>query len=409
MLRKSFLIGWLVLPFLLSAQQNKESLDVFIDCGICDMNYMLQKVNYVNYVRDPQLSDLHILVTRQTTGTGAARVQLDFIGKSDFEGTNYSLAYQAQPAESSDNFRSGYTRMFELGLVSFLAQTSMVDEINLDIAAEPNSQEEREEVIDPWDAWVFKVNGGGNFRTQSTQSSFNLRGGVNVNRVTEDLRVRTGIYLNQNTRTIQNDEDEITSKVHRNGAYASLAKSLSSHWSYGVYTGVNSTTFNNIRMNVYASPAVEYSLFPYADVARREITLAYRVGPSYREYYETTVYEQDQEFLWSHALELAVRIRQPWGSVFAGLEGRNFFQDFSKNRVEFNSNLNLRVYKGLAVNLAASMDLIRDQLALPKGDASLEDVLLSQRQLATDYEAYMAIGVSYTFGSSMNNVVNTRL
>ncbi|MEM7514258.1 MAG: hypothetical protein AAF388_25255, partial [Bacteroidota bacterium] len=112
---------------------------------------------------------------------------------------------------------------------------------------------------------------------------------------------------------------------------------------------------------------------------------------------------------WSHALELAVRIRQPWGSVFAGLEGRNFFQDFSKNRVEFNSNLNLRVYKGLAVNLAASMDLIRDQLALPKGDASLEDVLLSQRQLATDYEAYMAIGVSYTFGSSMNNVVNTRL
>ena len=144
-------------------------------------------------------------------------------------------------------------------------------------------------------------------------------------------------------------------------------------------------------------------------MARREITLAYRVGPSYREYYETTVYEQDQEFLWSHALELAVRIRQPWGSVFAGLEGRNFFQDFSKNRVEFNSNLNLRVYKGLAVNLAASMDLIRDQLALPKGDASLEDVLLSQRQLATDYEAYMAIGVSYTFGSSMNNVVNTRL
>ncbi len=53
MLRKSFLIGWLMLPFLLSAQQNKESLDIFIDCGICDMTFMRQNVSYVNYVRDP--------------------------------------------------------------------------------------------------------------------------------------------------------------------------------------------------------------------------------------------------------------------------------------------------------------------------------------------------------------------
>ncbi|MEM6764967.1 MAG: hypothetical protein AAF655_08580 [Bacteroidota bacterium] len=373
------------------------------------MNYLRNELAYIDYVRDPQLADVHLLVTRQTTGAGAARVQLDFIGKEDFEGMNQSLIYQAEPAESRDNFRRGYTRMVELGLVGYLSHTTLGDEIEVDINVADRKPVEVEDNDDPWDYWVFKVDGGGNFRIQSQQSSFNVRAGLNANRVTEDLRIRSGVYLNQNTRTIINEEEEISSKVHRNGAYASVAKSLSSHWSYGMYTGLRSTTFNNIQLNVYASPAIEYSLFPYAEVARREITLAYRVGPSFRDYYETTIYEQDQEMLWSQALELAVRIRQPWGSVFAGLEGRNFFHDFSKNRIEFNSNLNLRVYKGLALNLAASMDFIRDQLSLPKGDTSLEDVLLQQRQLATDYEAFMSIGVSYTFGSTMNNIVNTRL
>ena len=69
----------------------------------------------------------------------------------------------------------------------------------------------------------------------------------------------------------------------------------------------------------------------------------------------------------------------------------------------------VRIFKGLAVRFSANVQLIRDQINLPVGDASLEDVLLRQRQIATDFTAGTSVGLSYTFGSAYNNIVNTRL
>jgi len=51
---------------------------------------------------------------------------------------------------------------------------------------------------------------------------------------------------------------------------------------------------------------------------------------------------------------------------------------------------------------------VRDQLSLCKGDASLEDILLSKKQLATNHEYFLSVSLSYTFGSIFSNVVNPR-
>lgn len=77
--------------------------------------------------------------------------------------------------------------------------------------------------------------------------------------------------------------------------------------------------------------------------------------------------------------------------------------------MQFNSNFNVRVLKGLAVRFASRYEIIRDQINLPGGDASIEDVLLQQKQIATDYDLGFSVGLSYTFGSAFNNIINTRL
>ncbi|MDZ7341730.1 MAG: hypothetical protein ONB27_10280 [candidate division KSB1 bacterium] len=46
--------------------------------------------------------------------------------------------------------------------------------------------------------------------------------------------------------------------------------------------------------------------------------------------------------------------------------------------------------------------------ALPLAGATLEEVLLRQRQLETSYNYWTSIGLSYTFGSIYNNIVNPR-
>jgi hypothetical protein len=56
----------------------------------------------------------------------------------------------------------------------------------------------------------------------------------------------------------------------------------------------------------------------------------------------------------------------------------------------------------------AEYQKINDQIGLPKSGASEEEVLLQLRQLATSYSYYINFGISYRFGSRINNIVNTR-
>ena len=51
---------------------------------------------------------------------------------------------------------------------------------------------------------------------------------------------------------------------------------------------------------------------------------------------------------------------------------------------------------------------MRDQRDLPKAGASDEEILVRMRELATGYRYYFSVGVSYSFGSIFNNVVNPR-
>jgi len=70
--------------------------------------------------------------------------------------------------------------------------------------------------------------------------------------------------------------------------------------------------------------------------------------------------------------------------------------------------MNYRIYKGLSVNFEVRANLIHDQLNLPKGDASEQDVYTRQIALKTGYSYSFQVGLSYSFGSIYNNVVNTR-
>lgn len=157
------------------------------------------------------------------------------------------------------------------------------------------------------------------------------------------------------------------------------------------------------------APAVEYSIFPYREVVRRELTFSYRVGYLFNNYINETIYEKLDESLLRQAFNIELRLRQPWGDVFSRVEASSYLHDLSKHRVEFNTFLSIRLYKGLAVRASAEIQLIRDQISLEKGDASIQDILLRQRQIATNFSTEIGIGLSYTFGAAFNNVVNMRL
>jgi hypothetical protein len=68
----------------------------------------------------------------------------------------------------------------------------------------------------------------------------------------------------------------------------------------------------------------------------------------------------------------------------------------------------VRLFKGFSFNISGGYSRIRDQVGLPKAQATTEEILLRSQQRATGYSYNMNFGVNYSFGSIFNSVVNPR-
>ncbi len=211
----------------------------------------------------------------------------------------------------------------------------------------------------------------------------------------------------QNNFTFQ-DGTRFNSYSHGYGLRELIVKSLSPHWSAGQRASISSSTYQNMQLAFRLAPAVEYNIYPYSQSTRRQLRLQYAVGATHYRYEDTTIFDKIQETRGDHSLLASLDLRQPWGSVSISLEGAALLDDSKKNRVRFNPEFDVRLFRGLSLNLFGYVSLLRDQLYLAKGGATDEEVLLRRRQLATSYQYFLGAGLSYTFGSIYNNVVNPR-
>ena len=204
--------------------------------------------------------------------------------------------------------------------------------------------------------------------------------------------------------------DSVTTKsVSRSFEFkGTYVKSLGNHFSTGFYTEYFSSSFENIKDELNFSPAVEYDYFPYLESLSREFNLKYMIGISIYNYYEETIYRKMKHNLFLHKLKVKYSFNEIWGNVQVSLEGSQYLNDLKKNRLEFNFNIDLRIFEGFYITSGLDMNWIHDQIYLPAEGATEAEILLDQKQLASQYEVKFNIGISYSFGSIYNNIINTR-
>ena len=68
----------------------------------------------------------------------------------------------------------------------------------------------------------------------------------------------------------------------------------------------------------------------------------------------------------------------------------------------------MRLVGGLSVNFFGHIARVRDQVFLPRRDASEEEVLLRKRDLQTSFDYQVNVNLRFTFGSIFNNIVKPR-
>lgn len=395
-----------ILTTTLTSQEitKNDAPNLYLDCRSCDMTYIRTELDYVNYVIDRNDADLFIMITWQSTGSDGREYTMTLDGHNRFAGLHDSLTYITDQEMSQDEIREKTLKWLQLGTVRFLNYTPLAEDINISFT----HNTPMEQPSDNWDYWVFQSSLNGWFDGQSTYSNMNARWSFVARRTTEAWKLRFQLRGSYNEERFTIGDDEYVS-IRRNPGFNSMVvKSVSDHFSVGFRAGVFISTYSNLDQAIWVNPALEYNIFPYQESSRREFRFKYVLGWNMNDYHETTLYDQNEEKLLKQALEIDFELREPWGSAELNIEGSHYFHDISKNRLDLRGELSLKILKGFSYHIDGGYSLIHDQLSLPKGEASQEDILLQTQELETQYSYWGSMGISYTFGSIYNNIVNPR-
>ncbi|MFQ6673898.1 MAG: DUF481 domain-containing protein, partial [Fidelibacterota bacterium] len=364
------------------------------------------EISYVNYVRDRQEADIHILITQQGTGGVGQEYTLSFLGQNIFSSQNDTLVFVSDETDTEDMIRQEMVRVIKLGLVPYLSKTSLAR--NLTVSYRAPEEATSSAVEDRWRNWVFSIRVRSFARGQETTNSISLGGSLSARRVTDEWKINVSTSGNYDEDNFDFNGTAYTSISRSNSFNASVIRSLTDHWSTGLWATVYSSTYSNIDYSLTFVPGVEYNYYPYSESTRRQLRFGYKVGPQYRDYTEQTIYFKLNEQLMEESFSATLDVVLPWGSISASLSGSHYFHDFEKNRVQLSGSLSLKLFKGLSVNVYANVSRIHSQLSLPSGGAQLEEVLLRRRVLETQYNYWASVGLSYSFGSIYSHVVNPR-
>jgi hypothetical protein len=399
----------------MSAQSPQGRPEVFFDCSgrDCDSSYYRTEINWVNWVNDQAVSDVHVIMTSTTTGAGGREYQIDFIGRAGFTDYVDVMRYQSLPTDTDRERLDGIAHALGLGIARFASVSGFRDLVSLSgpetVEGEAGDRVvSQEEVDDPWNLWVFRINGSGNLDGEETRKTERLNGSLNASRITPTWKLRFNGNINYSRQSFELEDGTFNDSRTDWGFNPLVAYGLAEHWSVGVQGQTGRMTRVNQDFRWEVTPAVEFSVYPYEEATRRSFTFFYKIGPAYRRYLEETVYGELSETRWEQSLSVQLSQRQTWGDAGVSLSGSHFLHDTQLYNVSFRGDINVRIVRGFSVNARGNIAWVQDQIYLSARGATDEEALLRLKQRGTDFNYGMSIGFSVQFGSIFNNVVNNR-
>lgn len=377
---------------------------VFLDWPGGDIDFFKAEIPFVEFVAGQEEAQVRVVIAPQGP-PGGGPITISFFGLKEFEGENNTLTYSSAPGDKPEDVRRGVAGLVKLGLLRYAGKTPAAKDLSVRFLdqAKPTS------VVDKYDFWVFSLSANAFLMGETQFEEGMYYGSFSANRVTPELKVRTSVSGNFSKSKFDFGEGEVyESRSHGYGFSGLVVKSLGEHWSAGAFLSAQSSTYSNLKLSLTAAPAVEFDLFPYSESTKRQLRILYRLGFTRARYNEETIYFKTSESLLQGALSCAYEVVRPWGRASVTLEGSHYFHDVSKNRLELETSVEFRVWRGLSFEIHGGYARIRDQIALSAEGATYEEILLRQRELSTGYSYSFSVGLNFSFGSTRSNVVNPR-
>ena len=389
---------------------------VFFDCNgpNCNSQYYRTEITWVNWVNDREVADLHVIMGSLSTGSGGREYQLDFLGVDAAEAYEDQHIYRALATDTQRESLDGITHTLGLGIANWANTHGFRGLVRIQ-GADPELGDiarrrvvSQEEVDDPWNLWVFRINANGNRSSEESETRTRFNGGFNASRVTPTWKLAFNLFGNHRRERYELSSGPFSTRETDWNFNQLIAYAVADHWSVGVTGRVGRQYQFNRELRVELQPAIEFSVFPYEEATRRSLTAFYAIGPSYNDYFERTLLGETYETLFAHSIDISFSSRQTWGDAGFSIRASHYLHDFNLYNRSIQGDISYRITRGISVNARGDMAWVQDQIYLSAAGATDAEALLDLRRRATDRQTSFSIGLQLQFGSIFNNVVNNR-
>jgi len=239
---------------------------VFVEGIRLDFDFMRRNMRLVDFVNDPAVSDVHVIITERRSGSGGSVYSLMYNNNTFERMSNFTLTCTTASSDTQEEIRKTITDAISMGLMPFVNQTEASSKMSLDY----NSKEKLQGVqtADLWNNWTFRGDFNGNIDLEGNRKTFNYNVNLRADQVTEDWKIRSSGRMSVRTREYLNEGESYSSENASNYVTSSVVKSLSPRWSAGAFASYYNNNYSNTVYSISVKPAIEYNIFPW-DVSDR--------------------------------------------------------------------------------------------------------------------------------------------
>lgn len=383
------------------------SLSVFLDCstgGDCYLDFIRKDLNILTFVRDRTDADVQVMINNQWNNNGGVISNLILVGRNSYEVHSDTLSYFIDPSLTEDDKRHLLAKNLKIALFPFIRQTEIGKSIEL---VYPSKEALGIDSIakDPWNYWVFQLGLNGSADGNVNYLNIYSNGYLSINREMEKSRTIAYFGLSLSRQKYNDNDTTYTYDFQSYNSEINHSSKLNQHFAIGVSGYYNKSIFSNFKNRFAVQPRFEYSIFPYKDFNTKRLIIGIDIGPQYQQYIDTTIYLKTQEILLQQNISFIYSLTKPWGSVNIGLFWSNYFHDLTKNQFSVNGAISTRLFKGLNLSFWGNYAFVNDQINIRKGDVSVDQLLVKNKELLSNYNFYFGMGISYRFGSKNNNQI----
>ena len=247
------------------AQAPAGLLRVFLDCNRCDEDYMRQNVAFVEYVRDRAVADVHVLVTTQETGGGGLSWTVKFIGLGRLQGQDRDADVQHDSNRDRRRPAQGIRAHLQDSRRHLRVGTPVVAQLDVTFA-KPEGGAQATPARDPWNFWVFRIEGNTNMNGEASSKSKQYRGIVLGQPHDREVEAATSTATRTTAATPSRWTTRRRSSSTRNSwnFNALVVKSLGAEVVVRRARVASHSSFsNNTDRQYVVRPGIEYDFFPY--------------------------------------------------------------------------------------------------------------------------------------------------